>query len=194
MRSVSKTVIITLVLFIFLSISCEKDKILEIDYPNDKIIPTLVCVKIKDNYTIDKVFGFINSFDYDVERITNRIYKSSLPPDSLNYIIDYITNKSYTNDGGNKWFLAYVGYKTKIINILPKLYNMRNIDNQSDWLQTMSTLKLSEVTGNKMGTSIITFHVPEGHERECAEKFEEYNFVQWARFYYKNVQIINPYP
>jgi len=39
-------------------------------------------------------------------------------------------------------------------------------------------IKLSEVTGNKM---------------ECAEKFEEYNFVQWARFYYNNVRI-NPTP
>jgi len=43
-------------------------------------------------------------------------------------------------------------------------------------------IKLSEVTGNKMESCIITFHVPEGHEKECAEKFEEYNFVQWARF------------
>ena len=39
-----------------------------------------------------------------------------------------------------------------------------------------------------MESCIITFHVLEGHEKKCAKIFEEYNFAQWARFYYNNVR------
>jgi hypothetical protein len=179
-------------LFLLVFISCEKDELTELDYTDDTMIPSLVCVKIKDNYPINKAFWFINSFNFDVDHISNRIYKSSLPPDSLDYIVDYISQKPYSNDGKNKWFLSYIDYKTNMVHILPSLYHMRIKNYQFDWLHTMSVLRLSEVTGSETGQSIITFHVPAGHEKECAEKFGKYKIVQWARSYHK-IQI-NPNP
>ena len=172
--------------------SCEKNESLEQDFPYKKL-PIIVEVKVKDKYMIDDVFNFINSFNFVVENISNRTYKSALPIDSLNYIKDYISNKKYTNDGEHKWLLVYVDHKTNYVNIVPNLFNMQNKDYQSDWLETMRILKLSEITGNEPGTNHIIFHVPKGQEKKWAKIFESYNIVEWARWYY-NIPTINPNP
>ena len=187
-------VMIILFISLFVFCSCEKDDdLMDTDLKFDlRFVPTDVIVKTKGYYTIDKVFDFINSFDHDVGRITSRIYTSALPPDSLSYVFNYIIRKTYTNDGGNKWFLAYVDYDTKIITILPKLYDIKNKDNQSDWLQTKDILKLSEETDIETSANKICFHVPEGQEKEWVKKFEKYDFVIWAKLNY--IVEINPWP
>jgi len=179
---------------LFALISCEKDDDIgdnEVKF-DLRFVPTDVIVKTKGYYTIDKVFDFINSFDHDVECITSRIYTSALPPDSLSYVFNYIIRKTYTNNGGNKWFLAYVDYDTKIITILPELYDIKNKDNQSDWLQTKYILRLSEETDIETSANKIFFHVPEGQEKEWVRKFEKYNFVKWAKLNY--IVEINRWP
>ena len=176
-------IILTLLLFTF--ISCEEDSTEDLEKKNEeKYVPTDVLVKIKGYYTIDKVFDFINSFDHDVENIHSQVYTSALPSDSLQYVLDYLNAKPYTNDGV-RWFVnGYLHYQTQIITIFPRLFQIKNKDYQYDWLASMEILKLSEQTEGETSGCIIYFHVPEGKEKEWEKKFEEYDFVEWAELNY----------
>lgn len=168
---------ITLIFFI----SCDKD---EDENREEPFVPTDVLVKMKGYYTIDQVFDFINSFDHEVENIHSQVYTSELPSDSLNYVLDYLNAKPYTNDGAN-WFVnGYLHYQTQEITIFPRLFDMKNIQYQKDWLESMKTLKLKEQTTGEARGSIIFFHVPEGKEKEWENKFEQYEFVEWAELNY----------
>jgi hypothetical protein len=166
-----------LILTIIFFLSCEKEKV---ENPDEKYMPTDVMVKIKGYYTIDKVFNFINSFNHEVENIRSQTYTSGLPSDSLQYVLDYLNEKTYTNDG-NDWFVnGYLHNQTKVITIIPRLFDMDNTSYQADWLASMNILKLKEETSGETAGCIIFFHVPEGHEKEWVKKFEEYDFVEWA--------------
>lgn len=156
---------------------CEKT---DIDYSDEKFVPTDVLVKIKGYYTIDKVFDFINSFKHDVENINSQVYISNLPSDSLQYVLDYLNAKPYTNNGSAWRVNGYLHYQTKAITIFPRFFNIRNVDYQKDWLESMEILKLKEQTKG----CIIFFHVSEGLEKVWEKKFEEYVFVEWAELNY----------
>jgi hypothetical protein len=184
------------ILFVGFS-SCEKYNYTEQNYTeqsdsDEKFVPTDVIVKTKGYYTIDNVFNFINSFDHEVEYIKYGFYTSSLQSDSLQYILDFLNAKSYTHDG-NAWYVTgYLHYRTKIISIFPKLFNIKNKANQYDWLQSMKILKLTEQTDNVTSGNVIYFHVPEGQEKEWVIKFKDYSFVEWAELNY--IVQLNPWP
>lgn len=184
-----------LILLIFAFITCEKESIEPIDQANhsdEKFVPTDVLVKIKGYYKIDKVFGFINSFDHEVENIHSQVYTSTLPPDSLKYILDYLNAKPYTNDG-NRWFVnGYLHYKTQQITIFPRLFQIKKKEYQHDWLLSMEKLKLSEDTNSQTSGCIVFFHVPPGTEKQWEKKFESYDFVEWAELNY--IAELNPWP
>lgn len=172
-----------LALFIFLIslISCETDNV---ENSDDRYVPTDVFVKVKGYYTIDKVFDFINSFDHKVENIRSQTYTSDLPSDSLQYVLDYLNVKTYTNKE-NAWFVSgYLHNQTEMITIFPRLFDMENTAYQADWLESMDILKLNEDTVSETAGSIIYFHVPEDDEKEWEKKFEEYEFVEWAALNY----------
>ena len=186
---------ISLILLIFAFLSCEKESNESIDQTNhsdEKFIPTDVLVKVKGYYTIDKVFNFINLFNHEVEYINSQVYTSTLPPDSLKYILDYLNAKPYTNDGSG-WFVnGYLHYKTQQITIFPMLFQIKKKEYQRDWLLSMVKLKLSEDTNSLTDGCIIFFHVPEGTEKEWEKRFEAFDFVEWAELnYYVE---LNPWP
>ena len=172
-------IVLSLVLLIF--ISCDKE---EDEHLKEQFVPTDVLVKIKGYYNIDKVFDFINSFEHEVENIHSQVYNSDLPSDSLQYVLDYLNVKPYTNDG-NKWFVnGYLHYQTQEITIFPRFFEIKNIQYQKDWLEAMEILKLKEQTEGETSGCIIFFHVPEGKEKEWEKKFEQYEFVEWAELNY----------
>jgi hypothetical protein len=112
-----KTYRLILILLSITFISCEKNS-------DENYAPTDVFVKIKGYYTIDNVFKFINTFDHSVENIQSQVYTSRLPSDSLQYVLDYLNEKPYTNDG-NAWFVnGYLHYQTNSITIFPRLFNI----------------------------------------------------------------------
>ena len=167
-----------------LSLGSCKEKDSDVN-PEVRFAPTDVIVKTKNTYTIDKVFDFINSYDHDVELIYNSFYTSSLRPDSLQYVLDYLNKKSYTHENKNWPVSGYLHYQTQVITIFPRLIHMKDRNNQADWLQSMKILKLKEVTDSKeVGGSIIYFHVPVNEEKEWAEKFKKLDFVEWSELNY----------
>lgn len=176
-----------LLALLFALVACsKKDNVA----PDEKFVPTDVLVKIKGYYTIDKVFDFINSFDHAVENISSQVYTSDLPSDSLQYVLDYLNAKPYTNDGDAGFVTGYLHYQTEVITIFPNFFNIKNTDYQKDWLESMTILKLNEQTEGETSGCIIYFHVPEGQEKLWKKKFEEYEFVEWAELNY--IVDINP--
>lgn len=164
-----------------LTISCSSEK--EEPQPDYKFVPTDVIVKTKGYYTIDKVFNFINGLDHNVEYIYNGIYNSELPSDSLEYVLNYLNSKPYTNS--SVWKVGgYLHYQTNQITLFPRLFEIKNKDNQLDWLETMDFLKLTEKTNLEVSGYIIYFHVPEGQEKEWVTKFKKLDFIDWAELNY----------
>jgi hypothetical protein len=71
----------------------------DVTEPEFEFAPRDVSVKVKGYFTIDQVFDFINSFDHEVKNINSLVYTSTLPSDSLTYVLNYLNAKTYTNDG-----------------------------------------------------------------------------------------------
>lgn len=180
-------------IILFISIfGCEKDTDNDFDNSDEKYVSTDVLVKIKGYYTIDKVFNFINSFDHEVENIKYGFYNSSLHPDSLQYVLDYLNAKPYTHEGDMWYVSGYLHYQTNQITIFPKLFQIKNKEYQSDWVQSMQILQLTEKTDEEVSGNIIFFHVPAGEEKVWVDKFKTYDFVEWAEL--NNYVDINPWP
>lgn len=167
------------IFILLMFISCKEDEELTPEYD---FVPTEVLLMTDGTVNIREVFEFINLFDHEVEveSVTNEVYLSDLPSDSLNYVLDYLNAKSYTND--KVWSVTgYRHYATDVITIFPKFFDIKNQENQADWLESMQILKLRE----KGEGFIILFHVPEGQEKEWEKRFEAYDFVKWVELNYK---------
>lgn len=166
-----------------LLVSCEKQTLEDSDEVERKFVPTEVLVKTKAGFPIRDVFSFINSFHHDVGYIYGGVYTSNLPSEKLQYVLDYLNDKPYTNDG-KAWFVTgYLHYNTQKVTIFPRFYNIKNKRYQEDWLQSMTTIQLVENNKGDDGY-IIFFRVPRGQEKSWVRKFEKYNFVAWAELNY----------
>jgi hypothetical protein len=143
--------------------------------------PMHVKKKKKRYFKINEVFDFINSLDFDVAEIHSGVYVSNMSPDSLQYILDRLNAKPYTNNGSD-WqrVTGYLHYLTNQITIFPDLFNMKNKDYQKDWLQSMDEYKLVERFACDFDGHIIYFRVPEGTEKYWETQFGKYEFVEWA--------------
>jgi hypothetical protein len=172
-----KNVVYIIIVFL-LATGCKNKS--EDQAPMPDFVPTDVLVKTKKDFTIDKVFDFINQYDHSVEYIYGSFYTSSLAPDSLQYVLNYVNAKSYTRRPD--WpVYGYNHYLTNVIHIFPRLYDIKNKNNQQDWLESLRYLKLKEVTDrDDFNGSIIFFHVPAGTEKEWLAKFKAMPFVDWA--------------
>lgn len=141
-------------------------------------------VRVKNYFTIDKIFDFINSLDFDVKYIDSGVYISNMSSDNLQYILNSLNAKPYTNDG-NAWRVTgYLHYSTSQITIFPKFFNIKNKDYQADWLESMNVYELIE-----RGGYIIRFQIPEDPENRGIPKFEENEFVEWAELSYNRYTI-----
>ena len=146
--------------------------------------PMQVFVKTKKDFTIDKVFDFINLLDFDVELIYHGVYVSTMPSENLQYILDCLNAKPYTNDGNAWWVTGYLHYLTNQITIFPNLYNMNNKEYQDDWLKSMNDYQLVEKMDYDHSGHIICFRVPEGTEKQWETQFKQYEFVEWTELNY----------
>ena len=124
--------------------------------------------------TIHNVFDFINLFDHkalNIYKLGSEGYISSLPKDSLDYILANLNAKPY--------FSRVHGYWNEQLYIDVVMSNMENKAYQTDWFKFMNDYKLTEVT-TVYSWFLIDFEVPDGKEREWMEKFNKYEFVYGA--------------
>ncbi len=169
------------ILTIGILLSCNSD-----DSETDKreFVPREVSVGIKSGTNINAIFEFINQFDHIVDRIISLTFTSDLPTDNLQYVIDFLNEKNYTNDGKTWFVTGYLHYQTNQVTIFPKLFDMNNKEYQNDWLNSMQTLKLKEKHNADLNSGVIRFIVPEGKELEWKNRFENYSIVEWSRLNY----------
>jgi hypothetical protein len=144
-------------------------------------------IYVKTQYTeIDKVFEFINLFDFDVKEIQGGTYLSSMAADTytLAYIIDNIKAKPYTTD---TWVTGHLNWYNANIVIFLRLYDMENKNYQVDWKETMNEYKLENY--NDGTQHIILFYIPEGTGEQWEANFTAYEFVDWAQLSYTKYTI-----
>ena len=162
------------ILFSFIEHGIKKDLILDIlmtsplqvSNIHEHYTPMDVFMQTKNYFTIDKAFDFINSLDLEVELIQYGVYVSTMSSDKLQYILDNINSKPYTNDGNVWWTTGHLHYLTNQITIFPMLYKMKNKEYQNDWLQTMNEYKLVENFENDFSGYLFHFRVSEGTEKQ----------------------------
>lgn len=176
---------ITLLLSLSLFVSCRKEQN-QIE-PERRYKPTDVLIGVKNDVPVSDVFQFINSYNHEVETITNSFYVSDLPADSLEYVLLQLNRKTYLTSPGWK-VNAHVA--NQIIHVFPRMYNMNNLSNQSDWLETVSLLKLKPLKRNSGGI-LLYVHVPIDSEKEWIEKFKEESIVEWADLNYYADIVLN---
>jgi hypothetical protein len=143
-----------------------------------------VSVGIKNETDINELFEFINLFDHQVDNVNSLTFTSNLESDNLQYVLNALNEKTYTNDGINWFVTGYLHYQTNDITIFPRLFGMENIDDQTDWLNSMDELELNEKHNKELNSGIIHFYVPIGQEIEWRNQFENYDILDWAELNY----------
>ncbi|MBZ9629756.1 hypothetical protein LB465_03110 [Salegentibacter sp. LM13S] len=174
--------ILILISFLGIIYSCSKNVDSEID--NQEFVPQEVGVGIKSGTDIKEIFHFINKFDHKVDNINSLSFKSNLPSDSLQHVLDFLNEKTYTNDGLNWFVTGYLHNQTNDITIFPRLFEMDKVEFQNDWLMSMEELELSEKHNIELNSGVIRFYVPKGKELVWKNRFEDYSIVEWSELNY----------
>lgn len=173
--------IIFLFSIIAITLSCSNN---DSELDSLEFVSQEVLVGIKSGTNINAVFEFINQFDHKVESIRSLTFTSNLPSNKLQYILESLNEKTYTNDGTNWFVTGYLRSQTNQITIFPKLFGMGNLDHQNDWLVSMNELGLNEKHNDELNSGVILFEVPIGKEIEWRNKFKNYNIVDWTELNY----------
>jgi hypothetical protein len=120
---------------------------------------------------VKEVIDFINLFDLEVKTVSSQRYFSTLQSDScLNNILNHLKSKPYVSQASITMPYITSGRAFNII-----LNNMKNKDNQEDWLKFTSDYEIFH-----QANAYVVFQVPDGKEREWITKFETYELVARA--------------
>ncbi|SHF94599.1 hypothetical protein SAMN05444483_103335 [Salegentibacter echinorum] len=174
--------LIILISFLGILSGCSSNDDADVD--TREFVPKEIAVGIKSGTAIKETFHFINQFDHKVDKLNSLTFTSNLPSDSLQYVLDFLNKKPYTNDGINWFVTGYLHYQTNQITIFPKLFGIDKLEYQNDWLITMEGLKLNEKHNTELNSGIVRFYVPEGKEKEWKSRFENHEIVDWAELSY----------
>lgn len=173
--------IVLLISFFGILTSCSNDNS---ETDTREFVPGEVSVGIKSGTDINDLFEFINLFDHQVDNVNSLTFTSNLEPENLQYVLDALNEKTYTNDGVNWFVTGNLHYQTNEITIFPRLFGINNIDYQNDWLNAMNELQLNEKHNAELNSGIIRFYVPVGKEIEWRNQFTNYDIVDWSELNY----------
>jgi len=180
-----KYIIVTIFIFLLSLMSCQEDTTeFEQDDLNIEFVPGELLIGIKSNVDIKSVFDLINESNFRVDKINSLTFNSDLPSDSLEYILNQLNSKSYTNDGLNWFTTGYLHNQTKEIRVFPKLFEMENTDFQSDWLKSMDELELKQRHHPNLPSGTFLTYVPEGSELEWQNHFQSKDIIKWCELNY----------
>jgi hypothetical protein len=153
------------------------------DFHDLKYEPQSVLVKTKGTVLTTDLFDFINGFDFEVKSVDYADYVSKQSGDRLDEILEDLNTRTYVNDGVWK-ATGYLHAQTGKMNIFTRLFDIRNRENQKDWLDLMEKHQLSENFIFDHSGFMIFFKVPVGEEKRWARHFRNLNFVEWAELNY----------
>ena len=175
-----KKVILFISIILFFA-SCSNN---ESDIDDLEFAPGEISVGFKSGTDVNEIFNFINQFNHQVDKINSLTFISNLPAEKLEYILDELNEKNYTNDGVNLFTNGYLHAQTNEITIFPKLFEMNNKAYQNDWLESMNEFELLEKHDENLASGTILFYVPVGKEKEWRNIFLTYDIVKWAQLNY----------
>lgn len=147
-----------------------------------------VLVKTNATFLTTKLFEFINGFDFEVKSVNNAFYVTDLSGDKLEEILNDLNTRSYINDGVWK-ATGYLHAINGKIHVFTRFFDIKNKDNQRDWLSLVEKYQLRENFIFDHSGFMVHFKVPEGEEKRWARHFQNLNFVEWAELNYY-VQIV----
>jgi hypothetical protein len=148
-----------------------------------KYEPQSVLVKTKATVLTSDLFDFINSFDFEVKSADNAFYVSSKSEGRLEEILDDLNTRAYVNDGVWK-ATGYLHALNGKIHVFTRLFDIKNKDNQRDWLVLMEKYQLKENFIFDHSGFMIHFKVPEGDEKKWVKHFLNLDFVELAELNY----------
>lgn len=159
--------------FIFIIFfSCEKELVKEPIFC-DSYKKGEIAIGLKSVATIEAFFKLINNYGLVVDKLSGVSYESSLPSDSIDYVIRYLNSKKYINTRGFKAVKdgsVSLHYQTKALTINCVLFDM-STENQEDWNETKTILRMKEKPSN---TRYFVLNVPINEEKN------------WVRVFYNN--------
>jgi len=137
-----------------------------------------VLIGTNEDVSIEESFDLVNEYKLGIEAVFGHYYESSLPADSIQYVVEYLNSKDYINsrgfravEGGN----VYLHHQTQALTVFCNLWDMTT-ERRQDWIETKSILKLTE----NPGTKSLLLIVPNGQEKEFVTAFEDLDQVKHA--------------
>lgn len=169
---------IFILLLSLLTITCDDNDDQELDERD--FVPGDIAIGIKSTTPISTVFDLMNEKGVFIEQMSGFFNYSTLPNDSLNYIISILKSKSYTDRWGGDGGSAFISAVDNRIIVTEFFFNMVP-DAQQDWLLTMDLLLLKDL-GND--TKNLLINVTPGTERYWMNVFKKHPYVTWVELNY----------
>lgn len=167
--------IILLIVNIAFIVACSDEHLSPISDERE-FVPGYVIIGINADVTIERAFEIINQHDLSIDKMSGFFDYSTLPNDSLNYVINYLKDKPYLNKRGFTGGSAFISKVDNRITVTEFLFEM-DMSAQLDWLDTRAALELEDL-GND--TQSMTVLVEEGTEKRWVSEFEKYPEIQWV--------------
>lgn len=167
--------------------SCQKEVCIEPEIP---VCPPMECsdgtyvagdvlVGMREASTLPQTFQLFNSNSLTIKSVMGPLYISSLPADSIDYVVRELNRKPYINSGAWKAVKngnVYLHYQTRALTVIPRLLDM-TVANQQDWAATVQRLQLQE-----QPTMVKSCHlnVPPCSEKYWVSQLQPNPLVKWA--------------
>ena len=135
-------------------------------------------IGMRDDVSVQQSFDLFNSYGLHIASMAVPYYESSLPGDSIQYVVQYLNSKEYINSNGFRAVeggSVYLHYQTQALTVVCNFWNM-TLENQQDWIETTSVLKLTEKPLPK--SFVLT--VPVGEEKKWVTTFKNAETIRWA--------------
>ncbi|MBO0357098.1 hypothetical protein J0X19_03995 [Hymenobacter sp. BT186] len=138
-----------------------------------------VLVGMREASTLPQTFQLFNSNSLIVKSVMGPLYISSLPADSIDYVVRELNRKPYINSGAWKAVKdgnVYLHYQTHALTVIPRLLDM-TVANQQDWAATVQRLQLQE-----QPTMVKSCHlnVPLCSEKYWVSQLQPNPLVKWV--------------
>ncbi|WP_157530348.1 hypothetical protein [Hymenobacter norwichensis] len=148
-----------------------------------------VLVGMREASTLPQTFQLFNSNAFVIKSVMGPLYISSLPADSIDYVVRELNRKAYINSGAWKAVKdgnVYLHYQTRALTVIPRLLDM-TVANQQDWAATVQRLQLQE---QPTMVKSCYLNVPLCSEKYWVSQLQPNPLVKWAQL--NNIIRIQP--
>jgi len=166
--------LIQLLLLVLWMTGCKKSNPAE--EKEREFVPGDVIIGIRSAIPISGVFNLMNENGVAIDLMSGFFNYSTLPTDSLDYVISGLKDKEYFNKRGFKGGSAFNHAIEHRIIVTESFFEM-DLSSQNDWLITMDKLELKDL-GND--NRYLLIKVQPGTEAFWLNRFRSHPYVKWV--------------